>query len=320
MAIRAGIDCGTNSIRLLIIDNEGRQLARKNTITRLGTGIDKTGVFDENAVALSISVVAEYAALCRMHGVEALRFGATSATRDSRNREIFVDPVTEILGVAPEVISGEEEAQLSFAGAIGSLDGLTEERCVLVDLGGGSTEIVSGRGTPDAAFSMNVGSVRMTERWFASDPATPSEREALIADVTTSLDEALAVVPVGSARHLIGVSGTIATVASHALGLQKRDASAVHGSRLPVDVVLASADELSRLNRDELAALPFMHPGRVAVTAAGALIWREVIRRIVKEMAADGFVLESVVTSINDILDGLAASATTPFSGRGERP
>ncbi len=314
MTIRAGIDCGTNSIRLLIVGHDGEQLLRRNTITRLGKGVDRTGAFDGEALALSIAVVRDYAALCREYGVQALRFGATSATRDASNRASFIDPVTGILGVAPEIISGEEEAALSFSGALGSLPQLAGEPCVLVDLGGGSTEIVAGTDTPSAAYSMNIGSVRLTERWFANDPATEEQRAHVVADTASQLDSALAVVPVAAARHLIGVSGTIATVTAYAVGLRDPDAGGVHGVQLPVETVLASADRLSRMAHAELAALPFMKAGRVAVTAAGALIWREVITRIAAEMSAAGHPLTTVTTSINDILDGLAASAVTAFA------
>lgn len=313
MTVRAGIDCGTNSIRLLIIGDDGTELVRRNSITRLGKGVDATGSFDPDAVALSVDVVREYAELCREHGVGALRFGATSATRDASNRELFTAPVTRILGVAPEVISGEEEAELSFRGALGSLPELTDLPCVLVDLGGGSTEIVAGTNMPVAAYSMNVGSVRLTERWFLDDPATPAQRAGVVADVNRALDSAFDAVPVGSATRLVGVSGTIATVTAFALGLQQRDATTIHGTSLPVQHVLSAAEELSTMSHAQLAALPFMHPGRVAVTAAGALIWFQVVSRISAQMEASGHRLDVVTTSINDILDGLAASATQEY-------
>lgn len=319
MTIRAGIDCGTNSIRLLVIDEDGRELVRRNTITRLGTGVDRTGVFDRAALDKSIRVIDEYARICRETGVGLIRFAATSATRDAANRDEFIGPVAELIGGEPEVISGIEEASLSFAGAIGALPELAGSRTALVDLGGGSTEVALGAGVPDYAYSMNIGSVRLTERWLASDPPTAAERARLVQDARLALDQAVAVVPVGAAETLVGVSGTIATVTSYALRLPQRDPSAIQGAVLPVEEVLAAADDLGAMSREQIAALPFIHPGRVAVTAAGALIWREVVARVVRETAGSGAPIARVTTSLSDILDGLAASAAQPFASDSPR-
>lgn len=310
----AGIDCGTNSLRLLIADVKGnrmRALARRSTITRLGRGVDQTGRFDDSALALSIGVVAEYARLCRARRVERIRFVATSATRDAANRDVFLTAVGGLLGIEPEVISGREEAELSFMGATESLRRIQGPR-VVVDLGGGSTEIASGVSQPEASYSMNIGSVRMTERWMRSDPPTGSERAAAQENVREALDVAVAAVPVGQAKHLIGVSGTVTTVTAHALRLPKKRASAIHGASLPVELILEAANDLAGMTHAELAALPYMKAGRVEVAAAGALIWIETIERVRREMAANGTELTNVVTSMHDILDGVARSAVSP--------
>ncbi|HHW51123.1 MAG TPA: exopolyphosphatase [Pseudoclavibacter sp.] len=317
--IRAGIDCGTNSIRLLVLGDNGEPLARRNTITRLGHGVDRTGAFDPERVAASIQVVRGYAEECRRLGVQVIRFGATSATRDATNREIFTTPVTRILGVAPEVIPGTEEAALSFRGAIGSLPGYERYGCVVVDLGGGSTEIVEGTGTAGSAYSMNVGSVRLTERWMTDALAlSAAQREAVIADVTAALDEALQTVRLKDATRLVGVSGTIATVTAYALTLAGAQPTELQGVRLSLEEVLGASDALSRMSVSELGALAFIHPGRVGVTAVGALIWHTVVSRIVAECAARGHVIKEVTTSLNDILDGLTLTAVAPFSPGGD--
>jgi exopolyphosphatase/guanosine-5'-triphosphate,3'-diphosphate pyrophosphatase len=237
-----------------------------------------------------------------------VRFVATSASRDASNKDEFFDGVQQRLGVLPEVVSGEEEAALSFRGATGVVAGRFEAPYLVVDLGGGSTELVLGTQVPDASYSMDVGCVRMTERHLASDPPTPAEIDAARADVQAALDEALAVVPVGRAATLVGLAGTVTTVTARALGLARYDRDRIDGSMLGVDEVLQACADLLAMTRDERAALGFMHPGRVDVIGAGALVWSQVVARVRDEIAAAGGELTHVVTSEHDILDGIAFS------------
>lgn len=306
----AAYDCGTNSLRLLIADVvDGRlvDVVRDLDVVRLGQGVDRTGRFDDEALERTFASAERFAALCREHGVERVRFAATSATRDASNREEFIRRITEIVGVAPEVITGDEEAALSFTGAASTAperDGLT----LVVDLGGGSTELVLGGEELDSAFSMDVGSVRMTERHVHSDPPTFDEIEAVRRDVRAALDEALRTVDVSRTTTIVGVAGTITTVTAHALGLERYDSAAIDGSELSLEAVLRACDELSVMPRAERAARAYIHPGRVDVVPAGAMIWAEVLRRVRTEGAAVGAGIGSVTTSEHDILDGLALS------------
>src|SRR5690554_3915671 len=210
----AAIDCGTNSIRLLIADVDPvagtlTDVVRRMLVVRLGQGVDKTGEFAPDALERTLAATDEYAAQCREHEVEAIRFVATSATRDARNRDEFIDGVRDRLGVAPEVISGTEEAQLSFRGALSALDPSRPGPYLVVDLGGGSTELVLGDLAPEAAHSMDVGCVRLSERHLTLDPPTAEQVEAGQADVRAALDAAMAEVPLGGARTLVGLAGSI---------------------------------------------------------------------------------------------------------------
>ncbi|GAB2606533.1 Ppx/GppA phosphatase family protein [Pseudactinotalea suaedae] len=312
----AGIDCGTNSIRLLIADVERRpdggadltDVTRLMEVVRLGQGVDRTGELAPEALLRTLDATERYAALCREHGVEAVRFVATSATRDARNRDVFIDGVTERLGVPPEVISGTEEAALSFAGAVRVLAADDPGPALVVDIGGGSTELVLGEPggpapTPEASISLDVGCVRMTERHLASDPPTAAEVEAARADIREALERAAAIVPLDRVGTLVGVAGSVTTVTAHALELDRYRPERIDGARLAVDDVLAACDDLLGRERSERAALPYMHPGRVDVIGAGALVWAEVIRRVV---ASSG--VTTVTTSEHDILDGIALS------------
>lgn len=309
----AAIDCGTNSIRLLIadVDTSGhvRDVVRRMEVVRLGQGVDRTGRLDPVALARTLDMAREYAALGREHGVERTRFVATSATRDAENRQDFVDGVQAALGVAPEIVSGAEEAALSFTGAASAVD---RDRhagpFLVVDIGGGSSEIVLGDDAPTAAFSMDIGCVRLTERHLHDDPPTPDQEAAARAGVRAMLDRAAAVVPLHRARTLVGLAGSVTTVTAHALGLERYDPTAIDGSALPVETVLASCDALLHAPHAERAAMGFMHPGRVDVIGAGALVWSEVITRVRAEAEAAGGTLETVVTSEHDILDGIALS------------
>jgi len=304
----AAIDCGTNSLRLLVAEVDGDRLVdvhRLTRIVRLGEGVDATGAIAPQALARTLAVTAEYAQLCRDAGVARLRMVATSASRDARNAAEFADAVRALLGVDPQVVSGDEEARLSFAGAVG---GLPPEAvagpCLVVDLGGGSTELVLGDPhEPDgvrAAVSVDVGSVRITERHLAGDPPTASELAAARADVAAALDRAADVVDVTQARSLVGVAGTITTVTAHALRLPAYDPARVHGAVLPVPVVREACADLVRLPRERRAALPYLDPGRADVIGAGALIWDLVVERVSRAAG-----LQEVLTSERDILDGI---------------
>ena len=230
-------------------------------------------------------------------------------SRDAENRREFVDGVRTAIGVEPEVIEGAEEARLSFRGATGVLGSRYPGPLLVVDLGGGSTELVLGTDAPIAAYSMDVGCVRMTERHLHSDPPTTSEIAAAAADVRAALDAASAMVPLERTVTLVGLSGTVTTVTAHALGLPRYDPHVIDGTVLPVEVVLAAADDLLHRTHAQRAALGFMHPGRVDVIGAGALVWAEVVRRVQRDVAGAGRLLGPVVTSEHDILDGIALSA-----------
>ena len=304
----AAIDCGTNSLRLLVADlaADGSGLTdvdRRMRIVRLGQGVDATGRIAPEAMARTLDTVGEYAGICRELGVEAMRFVATSATRDAANAGDFVAGVRELLGTEPEVVPGAEEAELSFTGATNGLTHGEGGPYLVVDLGGGSTELVLGTAHVDAALSLDVGSVRMTERHLHDDPPTPAQVAAAAADVDAHLDRAAAVVPLARVRTLVGVAGTITALTAIMLELPEYDSSRVHGAVFTVEEALAGCHRLLAMGRDERAALPSLHPGRVDVIGAGALIWSRVIERVV---AASG--VTHVTTSEHDILDGIALS------------
>jgi len=310
----AGIDCGTNSIRLLVADVDPAtgalvDVERTMEVVRLGQGVDRTGRIAPEALERALAATRRYAARCGELGVEAIRYVATSATRDAENRREFVDGVRTAIGVEPEVIDGAEEARLSFRGATGVLGSRHAGPLLVVDLGGGSTELVLGTDVPIASYSMDVGCVRMTERHLHSDPPTTSEIAAAAADVRAALDAASAMVPLERTMTLVALSGTVTTVTAHALGLPRYDPHVIDGTVLPVEVVLAAADDLLHRTHAQRAALGFMHPGRVDVIGAGALVWAEVVRRVQRDVAGAGRLLGSVVTSEHDILDGIALSA-----------
>ena len=297
----AAIDCGTNSIRLLIADiTDGnfREIIREMEIVRLGQGVDATGQFDPEAVERTLSATRKYADLIRSKGVEKIRFCATSATRDASNREIFIDGVKEILGIEPEVIPGSEEAALSFIGATKELKH-AEAPYLVVDIGGGSTEFVLGTEEVKYAKSVNIGCVRMAERHLKVSPPKPLDVQNAIADIDKAIFEASHIVPLTEAKTLIAVAGTATTVAAAALNLDQYDRYAIHLSRIPTERVLEVAQRFSLMKRDELAALPYMHPGRVDVITAGAVVLSRV-------MVATG--AKEFVASESDILDGMAWS------------
>ena len=313
MARVAGIDCGTNSIRLLVadVDDAGTlsEIDRRMEIVRLGQGVDRTGRIAPEALERTLAAVREYAAICTELGAERIRFVATSASRDAENRADFVDGVRAAIGVEPEVVEGEEEARLSFRGATSVLAGRYPGPFLVVDIGGGSTELVLGTTSVVAATSMDVGSVRLTERHLHDDPPTPEQVAAASRDVVAALDAAARVVPLGRAATLVGLAGSVTSVTAHALDLDAYDRRAIDGSLLPVNTVLRSCRELLTMSRTKRARLPFLHPGRVDVIGAGALIWSDVISRVRAEVGAAGCRLRHVVTSEHDLLDGIALSA-----------
>lgn len=297
----AAIDCGTNSIRLLIVDIDGsnfREVVRDMEIVRLGQGVDQTGQFHPDAIIRTLTAVDKFAAEIAKRGVEKIRFCATSATRDATNRHLFVDGVRERLGIEVEVISGDEEAALSFAGAIKDLDP-SNGPFLVVDIGGGSTEFVFGTTTVESARSVNIGCVRMSERHFTNDPATTEQVELARTDIQAAIAIAAAEVPITKAKTLVAVAGTATTVAAAGLNLAEYDRYAIHLARISAaQVHNASAMFLSK-NREERLALGYMHPGRVDVIAAGALVLSEIL----KATGATEF-----VASESDILDGMARS------------
>ncbi|WP_018158250.1 Ppx/GppA phosphatase family protein [Demetria terragena] len=307
----AAIDCGTNSIRLLIADRDGSgglvDVIRRTEVVRLGQGVDVTGRISPEAMERTLARAREYAALCREHQVEAARFVATSASRDADNAEEFVAGVRAAFGdldVSPEVVSGAEEASLSFAGATGDLVAAgTPAPYLVVDLGGGSTELVRGSTGVEQQRSVDIGCVRMTERHLRSDPPTAEEISAATRDVDAALDLAEQDVDLAGIATLVGLAGSVTTITAHALDLSTYDPEAIHGARLEVDQVIDSCTALLSATRAQRSAMPFMHPGRVDVIGAGALVWRRVVERVA---ASAG--VTATVTSETDILDGIALS------------
>jgi exopolyphosphatase / guanosine-5'-triphosphate,3'-diphosphate pyrophosphatase len=306
----AAIDCGTNSVRLLVaeVPPDGAALVdivRRMEIVRLGQGVDRTGRLDPAAIERTRIALSDYAAQITDLGAQRIRMVATSATRDAENAAEFHEMVLSTLGVAPEVISGDEEARLSFLGATRGLPADAEPPYLVVDIGGGSTEFVLGGATLDGstsvahAISVDIGCVRMTERHLVTDPPTPEQVAAAEADIAAAVDRALAVVPGRQAHTLVGLAGSVTTVAALALHLPAYDPAAIHHSRIPYGDVAAVTRELLGLTHAERLALPSMHPGRADVIGAGALVLRVAMEKV----GAD-----SVVVSEHDILDGIAES------------
>ncbi|CAM5585768.1 hydrolase [Streptomyces spiroverticillatus] len=300
----AAIDCGTNSIRLLVADanpetGELVDLDRRMTIVRLGQGVDRTGRLAPEALERTFAACREYAEIIKAHGAEKVRFVATSASRDAENRDEFVSGVLEILGVEPEVISGDQEAAFSFTGATKELTGSGEDYLV-VDIGGGSTELVVGRESVEAARSVDIGCVRLTERHRPSAPATAEQVAAIRADVAKALDLAAGTVPLtDKPRTLVGLAGSVTTIAAIALGLREYDWEAIHHARIPYEKVREITESLVGATHDEKAAIPAMHPGRVDVIVSGALILLALMERVGAS---------EVVVSEHDILDGIGWS------------
>ncbi len=297
----AAIDCGTNSIRLLIAEpgpSTPRDVVREMRVVRLGEGVDRTGSLAPQAIERTRVALADYAATIREHGAVHVRMVATSATRDAANRADFVAMVRATLGADPEVITGAQEAALSYAGAVGTLPDVTGP-VLVADIGGGSTELVLGGADGLRSHSMDVGCVRMTERHLHDDPPTAEQIDATVSDLRTALAEAARDVPLDTGATLVGVAGTVTTLAAIVLDLPRYDADRIHGTVLSAAQVAEVTSRLLAMTHDERAALPVMHPGRVDVIGGGALV----LRTLVEAAGA-----EQVVASEHDILDGIALS------------
>ncbi|MCY7372456.1 MAG: Ppx/GppA family phosphatase [Spirochaetaceae bacterium] len=304
----AAVDCGTNSIRLLVADIDANDTAagsltevdRRMEVVRLGEGVDRTGRLAPAALARTFAACDTYAAVVRDTGAERVRFVATSASRDVENRDEFVAGIKDRFGVGPEVVSGDEEAALSFAGATRELGSSDRSRPFLVlDIGGGSTEFVLGGMAVEAARSVDVGCVRMTERHLHDDPPTAAQVAAARDDIDAAITLAGLTVPLDRAATLVGLAGSVTTVAAMVLDLPAYDSSRIHHARLHASDVHRVTASLLAMTHAQRAALPFMHPGRVDVIGAGAMVLSAVMERV----GAD-----SVVVSEHDILDGIAWS------------
>ena len=304
------VDCGTNSIRLLIAEPSNgrlRDVHREMRIVRLGQGVDATGQFAPEALERTRAALVDYAGLLKEHDVERIRMVATSATRDAANRDVFFAMTAEVLGVAhpgavAEVITGAEEAELSFRGAIAEMN-LADGPFVVVDLGGGSTEVVLGSDVAQESFSADIGCVRLTERCLHSDPPTAEEVAGARELVRERLGAAFDVVPVERARTWVGVAGTMTTLSALTQELTVYDAAAIHLSRVPCDRLLATCERLIGMTRKQRAALGPMHEGRVDVIGAGAIVIEELAQAL-----ADRAGIRELVVSEHDILDGIALS------------
>jgi exopolyphosphatase/guanosine-5'-triphosphate,3'-diphosphate pyrophosphatase len=292
----AAIDCGTNALRLLIadVDTSGvlRDVVRLMRTVRLGEGVDSTGEFSYAALERTFAVCEEYAQLIADHGAERSRFVATSASRDVSNRAQFVDGVTARMGISPEVIAGTEEAGLSYEGATRSLFDVVAPALV-VDIGGGSTEFVLG----EQSVSVNIGCVRMTERHLHSDPPTAAEIALVRSDLAEAMRRAGESVDLRAAGTLVGVAGTVTTVAARALGLESYDPEILHGAVIEREPLERAIADLVAMSRAERAALPYMHPGRVDIIGGGALVLGVVVEAVG---------LPTLTVSECDILDGIA--------------
>ncbi|WP_091653808.1 Ppx/GppA phosphatase family protein [Micromonospora pallida] len=306
----AAIDCGTNSIRLLVADlpdpSAGptaplTDITRQLEIVRLGQGVDQTGRLAPEAIERTRVALAGYAAEIEKLGVDRVRMCATSASRDASNAADFRAMVERTLGVAPEVVSGDEEARLSFTGAVRGLPSDAEPPYLVVDIGGGSTEFVVGtrESGVQAAISVDIGCVRMTERHLHGDPPTPEQVAAAEADVAAVVDRALTAVPGRQAATLVGLAGSVTTVVAIAEGLREYAPERIHHARVSYDEVARVTGDLLTRTRARRLEIPVMHPGRADVIGAGALVLR-----VIMERAG----MSSVVASEHDILDGIAWS------------
>ncbi|NUR95459.1 MAG: Ppx/GppA family phosphatase [Kribbellaceae bacterium] len=297
----AAVDCGTNSIRLLIadvVDGELAEVDRRMTIVRLGQGVDASGAFAPEALERVFAAAEDFAAVVQSQAVSRIRFVATSAARDVSNRDAFLDGIEQRLGVRPEIITGQEEAELSFRGATTALD--LPQPYLVTDIGGGSTELVLGDASGvRAAQSLGIGSVRLTERHVTTDPTSAAELAAITQDIDALLDTTT--VPLAEAHALIAVAGTATTVAAVALNLPEYDRTAVHHARLTKAQLRATTTWLTESTHEDRAKVHSIHPGRVDVIGAGALILQRLVDRLP---------IETLTVSEHDILDGVALSLT----------
>jgi exopolyphosphatase/guanosine-5'-triphosphate,3'-diphosphate pyrophosphatase len=300
----AAIDCGTNSIRLLISDidtstNTATDVVREMRIVRLGEGVDKTNAFLPSALERTFKAVDEYEKLLLKHNVEYVRFVATSATRDAQNKAMFIKGVIDRLRIVPEVIAGVEEAALSFDGATRSLRQKHSAPFLVIDLGGGSTELVIGDKEPTGAYSMDVGCVRMTERHTPGGNPTKAQEEAIRTDVRNALKVAGTKVDWEKAQTVVGVAGTITTVAAHVLNLKTYDPDVLHGAIITAEQISQTAQDFISLTPTQRGALPYMHEGRIEVITAGSIVLDEVMK---------GIGAKTLIASERDILDGVTWS------------
>ena len=300
----AAIDCGTNSIRLLISDidtstNTATDVCREMRIVRLGEGVDKNNAFSPRALERTFKAIDEYEEILLKHKVENLRFVATSATRDAQNKTMFIKGVIDRLRIVPEVIAGTEEAALSFDGATRSLRQKHKAPFLIIDLGGGSTELVMGDQEPTGAYSMDVGCVRMTERHTPGGNPTKAQEEAIRTDVRNALKEAAKKVDWQKAQTIVGVAGTVTTVAAHILKLKTYDPEVLHGASISAQQISQTAQDFISLTPSQRAALPYMHEGRIEVITAGSIVLDEVMKAIGAQ---------TLIASERDILDGVAWS------------
>ena len=300
----AAIDCGTNSIRLLISDidtstNTATDVCREMRIVRLGEGVDKTNAFSPRALERTFKAIDEYEEILLKHKVENLRFVATSATRDAQNKAMFIKGVIDRLRIVPEVIAGTEEAALSFDGATRSLRQKHKAPFLIIDLGGGSTELVMGDQEPTGAYSMDVGCVRMTERHTPGGNPIKAQEEAIRTDVRNALKEAAKKVDWQKAQTIVGVAGTVTTVAAHILKLKTYDPEVLHGASISAQQISQTAQDFISLTPSQRAALPYMHEGRIEVITAGSIVLDEVMKAIGAQ---------TLIASERDILDGVAWS------------
>jgi exopolyphosphatase/guanosine-5'-triphosphate,3'-diphosphate pyrophosphatase len=305
----AAIDCGTNSLRLLVADVDRdsagemsatlRDVVRRMEIVRLGQGVDRTGTLAPAALERTRKVLTAYADQIASLGVDGVRMVATSATRDAANADQFHEMVVRTLGAPAEVVTGDEEARLSYNGAVRGLPSSTEPPYLVVDIGGGSTELVFGHRTVEHAASVDIGCVRMTERHLHDDPPTADQVRAAEADIAAALDRALSGFPPLDGHTLVGLAGSVTTVTALALGLERYDPHRIHHARVSYADVARVTEELLSMTREQRLALPVMHPGRADVIGAGALVLRVVMDRVTAK---------TVIASEHDILDGIAWS------------
>lgn len=314
----AAIDCGTNSIRLLVADGSMGEdgtvhlsdLTRQMRIVRLGQGVDARGYLDPAAIERTVEATVEYQRMIEAAGATRTRFVATSATRDASNSGDFVRQIQAVIGVEPEVVVGTEEASLSFGGAVAGLGDALPAPMLVVDIGGGSTELVAGGTRVEQAVSIDMGAVRVTEKFFAeTDPSSGvalGDQERAIAWIDEQLDAAEKSVDLARVRSLVGVAGTVTTLTAQALGLTSYQPELIHGARLTREEI----DQAVRFMVDQpasvKASLGFMPQGREDVIAAGALIWSRIVRRVLERAEREGHPIDRIVTSEHDILDGIA--------------